>query len=131
MRQLNDDGSVLSASPAPVTPEPGEEEVAVPLDEKPGIVQLLGQITQARVEVAAWQGRVDELEGRLREAIGAPGRPGQTRTATYGGRVVARWTAYTERRISTRALRESFPDVATAVTDDRTRTRFTLEGTTS
>ncbi|MBB6000255.1 hypothetical protein [Streptomonospora salina] len=87
---------------------------------------LITELAEAATVLAAARARYADVEDRLRKEVGEPEEIG-ARLATLQGRTVARWSAYEERRVNTKALRESWPEIAETVTETRLRTRFTVE----
>jgi hypothetical protein len=88
---------------------------------------LFEELHAASAELAAAKQRYARAWDAVRPVLGEPTEPG-ARVAVWRGRPVARALAYTERRVSLPALRESWPEVAETVTEERLALRFTVEG---
>lgn len=102
------------------------EQTAVPLDTHPDAQAVATELVVARAALAAARVRFSEAEAAVRAVIGKPHSPG-TQVLTFRGRTIATMRAYTERRVNLDALRESWPEVAETVTEERLRTRLTVE----
>jgi predicted phage-related endonuclease len=99
---------------------PVAEEREVDLSDDEAIVELVEARIGYKNELAEAEAAIDLIDNRIKALMGSAGR-------ARVGRFVAKWPTIHGERIDLKALRESYPEIATEVAASFEYRRFTIK----